>query len=351
MKAYFTNFNYELQLSSGVFKTDSKTREINKDFEFVFFFMEKAKSILVNQNDYTDEYLNHLEILGLNIPDFKRDGDYEYWWGPLENLEKEKKINSKITSTGIAQRLKFCHPDTQIIYDLKDLDQYIKIRPSIKKFFLRTPFSVSGKGCFILDRNLSIPKRVNLSEGVILEPYLNRKEDYGCFITGKGDYLRWRSIVNNKGRYIGSQAISDEIAPLSYKPQMMLIYNEYMNLGVQDGIQIDSFIYTGNGVDKFYPLCEVNYRKTMGGFLNSLVLHFKTDKITFLMDKKKDCFKGQSIKQIEERIGHDLYQPTKGKGIILLSPENIGRLAFAFIGYENNEVNNFINKYSSEFFF
>ena len=351
MKRLFTNFNYEVQLQSRRRTTLVSEKEINRNFEFIFFFMEKEKSILINQNEYSQEYLDHIESLGLNVPEFDSvDNDITFWWGALEDLDHERTLNSKITSTQIAQRLKMCLPNTEVIFSEKEFKKYIELNKGYEEFFIRLPFSVSAQGCFRYKPGSKTPKPVDFSKGLILEPYLNKIKDFGCYITVDGDFIKWQNFTHNSGRYIGGRLIKDELPFSNYKASMMLVLNEYMNLGIKKGIQIDSFLYESEGTRHIYPLCEVNYRKTMGLFLSSLISFSNEDRVSLIIDKKNSNWFGKGLSEIFQKIGNGLYSRTMRKGILLLSPANIDRLAFAIIDYNEEEEKIALDQLRQEFF-
>ncbi|MFZ8933752.1 MAG: hypothetical protein ACO2ZP_07635 [Bacteriovoracaceae bacterium] len=351
MKKYFTNFNYEAQLQNKVRSTTLSQKEINRNYEFVYFFMEKEPSILINQNEYSQEYLEHISSLVLIVPRFQTiDDDVSFWWGRLEDFELERKLNSKITSTKLAQRLKMCSAETELIFSEKELQQYINRNSSCKDFFIRLPFSVSGQGCFRYQKGSKVSKRVKFDEGIIIEPYFQNVENFGCYISPTGEFVRWKNFITNNGRYIGGRILDGGKPLTDYKAEMMIVLNEYMNLGAKEAIQVDSFSYEDKGVLKWYPLCEVNYRKTMGMFLVSLIDFSHKGKVSLLIDKKKSKWDGENLFNIKQKISDISYNQDNKKGVLLLSPDNIDRLAFAIIDYSDKEEQTILEHLNQEFF-
>ena len=108
------NLDYEFKLFDSWqddLKEQKKILTISKEFEYVYFLIEKEQTALKNLKNYPDDYLSHLKDFGFTIPQFveKFSGNLNNWWGELKDRDSEKILNSKETSTKFALDKGFCH--------------------------------------------------------------------------------------------------------------------------------------------------------------------------------------------------------------------------------------------------
>ncbi len=255
---------------------------IMQNFEFIYFFMEEnTDNSLVSPFDYKKEDLNKIEkILQRNlqqvIPLEKTPPNIiTPWWGELKNLEFEKKINSKITSTLLGLELgnDFTPSHTHIISSLEELKR-LKLPFSQRQFIKRSPFHSSGKGSSLLtENNVNDP----IKEDVIITPLLNKKFEIGCCVNEQ-DHLSFHLAHYPHFTFMGGTVYRDDeelfrSLGLSFKDHfnaMEKIISFYRSLGYKGRLNIDSLYYEEEGKIKPYYLMEVNARRSMGLFLQTL---------------------------------------------------------------------------------
>lgn len=271
MKIHHANFDYEYQLF-GLKNTAATT--ISQEFECLYFFTESNPGQLFTHKNYSNEFLDYVEKVSGLSPHLTTVGKAEYWWGSLENLEVEKKLNSKLTSTQFAIENNLSHPQTQIILENESL---IK---SDELMVLKQPNLMSGRGFFRYDNN-NFKKAVEWSANkfpLIQEPWLVKRDDIGSYyFTETGEIVNYLNFSNLQGNYKGTRIWQnpvhtfDELTALGinldlFFENMVKIKDHYLKLGATQGFSIDSFTYLSNHEKKIqsYYLSEVNYRKTMG---------------------------------------------------------------------------------------
>jgi hypothetical protein len=280
MESYKVNLDYEAYLFDLNYNGNSqKSIKLIKEFEYVYFLTQNEKSILKNYQNYDADYLSLLSGFGFKIPDFNPDEkQYINWWGQQLNKELEGKLNSKLTSAGIALKNKWGMFDGAIVQSNIEANEWIKSFTH-KQWILKNPFGVSGSGHAIYQGQTFVGT-------YLLEPIHERLFDIGTtfeMINGKLSNMFMVENVNSKnGSFKGGVAAKSVTTFKNYILQKynfdlteletitQEIFKIYSELGANANIQIDSFVYRHNDTYKLYPLVEVNYRKTMGLVLNNL---------------------------------------------------------------------------------
>lgn len=329
MKAYFVDLDYENFLFDPNYSpNNSKNIAAIKEFEYVFFLVNKNPCILKNIKNYSENYLNKLRELKFNIPQLNSEvKNYEKWWGRREDVELEKNLNSKITSAEVARKLNCGFEHGLIVTSLEEVNQHIANLP-FKKYILKSPFSFSGIGHIIFEKEQT--PLIQFHTPYLLEPVYDRVFDLGVtFEMLNGNFSRMfivENFNNQKGSFkggMGANNLENFISIIQEKYQFDLkpylekyreIFEEYKKLGAVNNVQIDSFVYRDeldSGL-KLYQLVEVNYRKTMGLVIQSLAEHF-------------------SAKYIEWRITH--------------TGEYENQLEYIKLSPENNKFNSYVRLY------
>lgn len=291
MKAYFVDLDYENFLFDPNYSpNNSKNIAAIKEFEYVFFLVNKNPCILRNIKNYSENYLNKLRELNFYIPQLSPDIiSYENWWGRRDNLVLEKKLNSKITSAEIGRKLNCGFEHGLVVTSLEEVNLHIANLP-FKKYILKSPFSFSGIGHILFEKEQT--PLIQFHQPYLLEPVYDRVFDLGITFEMQDANLTRMFIVENfnnaKGSFkggMGAQSVEDFISIIQNKYQFNLkphlekyreIFDEYLKLGATNNVQIDSFVYRDefDGSLKLYQLVEVNYRKTMGLVIQNLAEHF-----------------------------------------------------------------------------
>lgn len=331
MKTYKVDLDYEASLFDPAYKPDlGKFQKIIREFEYVFFLVQKEKCILKNYKDYEKKYLDHLRALGFVIPDLHPKAEHaERWWGHHHNLEIEKFLNSKLTSAQIGKEKGWGFSEGSIISNISELKNHLHSFPETKNWLLKKPHSFSGIGHFKFGRdelNESIINKV-LTEPTLLEPVYDRVFDIGTTFIIENGVIKNHFIVENfnseNGGFKGGAGSSNVE---KFKKYIFKKYNfdlneleeltkkiavKYISLGALSNVQIDSFIYKENNQLKLYPLVEVNYRKTMGLVIQSLAeKHPEADHIEWRIESAKDISFDDWLKLSPEgNHFHSYYKP------------------------------------------
>ena len=294
---YRVNIGYEYNLHNNINeKIKHKIFEQTQNFEFVYFFIEKNKSRLLCSRNYPQDYLDYISSnLGLKLPELVHIEDKlqketaHDWWGNSENFELARKLNSKVTSTEIALKEGLCPEGVVIINEFNDLQKHLSKYNSIKDWILKGPLSMSGGDTKIFSpedlqnsKLIKYIKELLKNDPVIISPFFQRELDFGSHYGLERPFIFFNlnsKAGSFKGGIIYSSKANELEEALFYRfgysfsriiEKIDLIVSEYIKLGAKDIIQIDSFLYKGIDQCKFYPLVEVNCRKTMGTFAYSM---------------------------------------------------------------------------------
>ncbi len=281
------NIDYESYLFDPHYheNADQYTKQI-REFEYVFFLFSKSDDVLIHQYDYTEEDLVYFRSLGFSPPKLikknriNKNLPIHYFWGDLNEKEKNQVLNSKFTSMEIGKKLGLGFYQGGKVLSINDVKTHLKKFSNIKEWILKNPFGMSGKGHYLFSRDQKIPEHIILSRP-ILEPLYDRVFDIGTTYIIDGNSYRERfSVVNfndRQGQFRGGGASLNpkyisEFVIENFKLNLDDLYRdldkvvaEYLKLNPKNNLQIDSFIYRkDDGGFSFYPLVEVNCRKTMG---------------------------------------------------------------------------------------
>jgi hypothetical protein len=287
VNTYLVDLDYESFLfDPDSSRNDSKNQRAIKEFEYVFFIVNKERCNLKNINNYSADYLTQLKKMEFVLPELTPKATNAIcWWGNRSNLDLERKLNSKITSAELGKHHGWGFHEGAIVQNYEELREHIKNMP-YKSYILKSPFSFSGIGhtVFLKDQ---VPL-IQFNGPMLLEPKYDRICDLGITFEVMNLELKRMFIVenfNNKlGSFKGGMGCTDQakfFQEIKRKYTFDLetnleiytkIFHAYKNLGAISNIQIDSFIYRDEltGEIKLYPLVEVNYRKTMGLVIYSL---------------------------------------------------------------------------------
>lgn len=247
---YRANFDYELELASVV--APKIRSQLNERFEWLTFWAHPNESFSHTQT-YPAEYLEHIKNYK-ELPKFSRDFvTNQNWWGKLENIELEKKLNSKLFAATLARDL-FAFP-------FESYDGVSEIRPGM---VAKLNYSVSGRG--LIQKNSDRQAQ----HCTFQEPLYDRVCDIGSRYEHRDGSWRLlhRSFNQIDGNFNFRGAQLDRQANTSYdlhshdQKQMQLL--EYLSTQFEfSSIQFDSFLFRSGEQILAKPLCEINYRRTM----------------------------------------------------------------------------------------
>lgn len=294
MKTYKVDLDYESSLFDPNYSADSSaSKKIIREFEYVFFLIEKEKCILKNYKDYENKYLESLKSLGFFIPTLNPHAEsFDYWWGHHHNRSTEQLLNSKITSARLAQENSWGFHEGAIVSAVEEVQLHLDKFSSKTDWIIKRPNSFSGIGHYHFHRDSLNPSVIEkiLSTPALLEPVYERIFDIGTTFVIKDKKITRQFMVENfnskSGGFLGGAGSENvdkfkkyilkkynfELSELQEMTEA--IANKYLELGAESNVQIDSFIYKEDGQLKMYPLVEVNYRKTMGLVIQSLADKF-----------------------------------------------------------------------------
>lgn len=274
MKPLRVNADYEVEL----FHNRPAPDVINQTIEFFLFFL--SDRVLYSKKTYSEDYLKRVEKITHHKPVITHRGPFENYWGTLKNLEIEKWWNSKITSTELIIKEKWCGK-SRILKSIEDLSGL----SWDETYLLKDPYAMSGQKFILLrdidpiDLKLSIIEKALHSGPQILEPYFNRRYDFSQYVFPDGAIVAYENLVDAKFQYKGSVFSNHHSASLTdlsfyseisaeewnkFKAQTERIIQYYTQKPNEVGFSIDSFVYEENGELKIRVMSEINYRRTMG---------------------------------------------------------------------------------------
>lgn len=297
------NADYETEL----FHEITAPPVINQSLEFLYLYLEDAP--LYSTKKYPDEFLKHVEEISGHRPEIVNNGKFENWWGPLNDLDHERRINSKeLSSRFIPEAILARNPGE------------LEILPGRK--YLAKPLSeMSGRGfCVFDDGNKSELNELFKKSGTLLiEPFLDRKYDFSHYILPGRD-LAYENIVDSRFQYKGTtfRDLSNPfIESLSFYHDVLKeewnqfskvvdqIKTFYARENVNGMYSIDSFVYLEDGILKVRAITEVNVRKTMGYVAWKLSEKYAKASgwSQFLLAKSKAKKSFRTIKEKAESVG------------------------------------------------
>jgi hypothetical protein len=251
------NFDYEFKLfNHGI--SPKWGESINRQLEYVSLLWGGIEEISPFSS-YDQHYLEKLRKLDFSLPSFSPFSDGSFFWGRELDYSLELKTNSKITSFEVAQKKKWLLPGEYLCTGALNLE---------KGWVAKPVESVSGRG-FIFDPRAEITNTF----GAIISPWVDRVLDISC-IYRKGRKFFLINLNNSRGVFGGAIVLEEENLKDNIEAAYKIdfdsiqdfsnqIINEYESMNAHT-IQVDSFIYKTENQYKYYPLCEVNDRKTMG---------------------------------------------------------------------------------------
>ena len=265
-----------------------------REFEYVYFPFAKSNDDLLVHDEFSQQDLEHYQKLGFEIPKLtlkkKRNihRPIEYWWGKKHNKELEIFLNSKNTSIEIAGKYGWGFDKGGKIESLEELTMHLNAHPEVEEWILKNPFGMSGKGHYLFSKNQKIPEHI-IKSRTLLEPLYKRILDIGTTYEIENGEIKNRFQVINFNDHIGQfkgagttsdvkfwKYLFDDILKVGYEKvltQLDQIAQIYLAFNPENNIQIDSFFYLNYKNEIcFYPLVEVNCRKTMGLVAHKLSL-------------------------------------------------------------------------------
>ncbi len=214
------------------------------------------------------------------VPKIIHSGNYYNWYGRLENIPKEKRLNSKLFSYELLNKLKLNPCPNFVISSSEEISNIIK-NFSYPAWFLKCPFDMAGLGIRRIQKDDLLPE---IARKFILEPELERILDVSFYLNGRNKSVSfYRNLVMPGGQYFGGVLyenpedfetwLSEQgYASVNKKWRKVsdLILNEIMKEKPVQSFSVDAFFYKTNSGFDLHPMVEINYRETVGGCLLSL---------------------------------------------------------------------------------
>lgn len=329
------NIKVNADYESVLFK-NKPLPKINEALEFLAFFLEERP--VVTSKKYSREYLKYIESITGKEPHTITEGNFENWWGRLENIELEKKLNSKEMSAEF-------NKDSYVINSLSDLPEL-----SGQTLLAKNPYGMSGQNFSMVEEERLENLEVMLKNGkVVVEPFFDRLYDFSHYIYPNGIRVCYENVVDKKFQYRGT-IFRDYTRPVAdtlsfhnkvdkvewdkFSETLNQIIKLYSTTEISTGFSVDSFVYREESQLKIRALSEVNYRKTMGQIAFDLSVKFGGVRrfSAFLLSKSSGINFGNMKEKIKS-IGwrHDL-----SRGVIILSPGDV-RYDMFFLSALNEE--------------
>jgi hypothetical protein len=289
---YHTNFDYELALAKqSKNRAHSPNERMNNEFSYLFLWVEAKKEKVLNSKlNFGANYIEYIsKKLGEEVKSswaYKADVSPINWWGKLENIPLETKLNSKIYQQEL----------------FKDINQNNFISGNIARkglyrsegeLFFRPEFGFAGMGSFKFTNESFIP-----TKGVVT-PFLEKVGDISCFYKN-GEFFIYLNNISKLNSFHSCSVFRDKTMlskELNNRNMDYHVIKESFSKGAEvikrdfpdlNEYQMDA-IYT---VDNKCLINEINYRKSMGQVALKLFDFFQDRpylNFTLSSFKKKSC--------------------------------------------------------------
>jgi hypothetical protein len=299
MSVIRVNADYEVSL----FHQKQAPQIINQSLEFLAFFLDDRP--VLTQKQYSESFLSHVERVTGSRPQLVSSAtEVQNWWGPLQNLPLERELNSKVFTAMMSE-------DSYIIKELSELNL------PLGKYLAKNPFGMSGQGLipFLKGEETKISPLLEKTGVVIIEPLFERIFDFSHYVLPNGEIIAYENLVDSSFQYKGTcfrerdfpdrqhfsffEKIKKSEWDL-FEEKLYFIIQTLKGRGVEGGYSIDSFVYKDSGELKIRPLCEINYRKTMGLIAWNLSQRYGSKWNLFLLGK--GLYDKDSFQYIHEKI-------------------------------------------------
>lgn len=287
---YIVNGEYELDLFKDELGSIREEVRLNlrHSLEFLFFFINQdPKSKLCSFRNYHKKYFDYLKSLGVVVPEVLNGGEGKNWFGKLENIELEKKLNSKLYTYQLIKEMGYPIEYQFEVSSTDELALAIQSRPDIQ-WLVKSPYLEGGMGFEVVTVGSELP---NIRYGCVVEPLLERKLDvvYHYNLETKKELVYFGKCSPN-GVYQGGLAFEN--------PKMLDAFIEEKKMGeafkqlkafwkelaekvnaypLNQPYTFDSFIYKNDKGYQAYPLTEINYRVNKGTLIENLIKFIPKD--------------------------------------------------------------------------
>lgn len=324
MRTAVVNAEYQLELFRDITGGPSTSEILRARMErqFLFYFINQDPDLkLADHVGVSPEVLDYYGRMGISLPALVPPGKGENWYGKFSHLETERRLNSKLFCYEFLEKLGDRHPEATVVSSSDEVRLFLKGKEGA--WVLKSPYLHSGKGHRLIRSTADIPPSLDYPH--LLEPWYERIHDLSThFDPVSGEMFSYRSRMNPGGGYFGGWVDSSPASTAEFfqeKAESSLFYefrkkseqyiHELRKLGLTQPVTLDGFIYRQGDVVRLYPLCEINYRKSMGT-LNRALRRFLPEGGAGLFL----CLPPGRVKWTE----FIPYSPERREGILALSP-------------------------------
>ena len=251
------------------------------------------------------------------------------------NCDIIKKINSKVYSYELNKKLKVNYEGI-IITNSNEMLEKFKIINKGNGVVLKEPYGVSGKGNLFINseailnrvtRFIESQEKKGLKTSLIMEPFLDKEEDFSCQFTigknGSFSLVSVQKMLNFKFNYGGSYKADEDfikwLEDQGYINIMKEVGKELYNDGYFGDVCVDSMILKDGEI---VPIIEINGRKSMG-FINNAMDQYleqfglKSHLCFFNIGYKGKITFNEIFKYLDEE--ELIFYPSRESGIIPMS--------------------------------
>jgi hypothetical protein len=255
------------------------------------------------------------------------------------SLDTIKKVNSKIYSTGLRDKLEVKNI-AQIANSATEMEHIGKTFFKESSFIVKDEFGVSGKGNLLIEsegileriiRYLEVQEGQGKQVKFVLEPFLDKQDDFSCqfYIDqhGQTKIISVQKLQNNDFIYLGSCTAEKEFLDFlecsNYFDLVQKIGDELFREGYNGHVCMDSMVLKNGELE---PIVEINARKSM-----SLIKHYTDLHVSkFSVQGNMTCFFTGGSRMIEfgdileamDRWGI-LWKPGMRSGFVPMSPNSL----------------------------
>lgn len=317
--SYFFNSDFEDFLATE--KTDYQIISTKRNQELEYFILWLENKPLYTTKTYAKDYLDF--IISVKQEDVLLTKDKTHttlWCQSLDEPDKQKQLNSKLTSCEFAIKEDLAHAKTQIV------TCSTQINP---ESIYKDPLGVSGIGIWKGNEHQEKISTLMAQRNLISEPLLERTFDMSTCVLEGEDFL-YQNHIDEQFQYKGA-TLGLKFSSVSwydqYQKDVGKIKKYYNELGIKPPYSIDSFIYKEDGIEKLYSLSEVNARKSMGYIAIMLWKKY--------FNKFRYCsFKMINSKKILNKVDYKKIYDAFGGKVIPLSP--YGNIFFTYVIAEDS---------------
>lgn len=257
--------------------------------QYLFYFINDNPELgLLTPYLLSDEAKAYYLKKGVKLPHMQSEGVGKNWFGLLDDLALERKLNSKLETYRLLKEQGDLPANVHFVSSSDDVKKVISTCQK-KRWVLKSPYLCGGDGFTIIKTTDDVPAVLNHEH--ILEPYLDRVIDLAYYYDPQtGVAFPYVSYIDPNGKYLGGRIYKNQsqlyddlknddaldvfLTAVKLAEKYIEILKKY---NLKQPVTLDSFIYRDeNGKLQAYSLTEINYRISMGS-LNQAMKKFLPD--------------------------------------------------------------------------